>query len=61
MSENMVKTISQSKITFVGRISKMGDQKKFVTIPRNFWDLIKDLEKMKQVKVTIEEAYDSNY
>lgn len=46
------------KITFVSRISRMGKQKMIITVPRSFWEDMEPLEQRKQVKVTVEEAYD---
>jgi hypothetical protein len=46
------------KVTFVSKISRMGKHKKMITIPRDFWEDIAPLELKKQVKVTVEEAYE---
>jgi hypothetical protein len=54
--------IELPKVTFVSKIilisTKEKLQKKIITIPKDFWDDVKELEERKQVKVTIEEAYD---
>jgi dTDP-4-dehydrorhamnose 3,5-epimerase-like enzyme len=57
------KTIRQQevelpKVTFVSRISMMGQQKMIITVPRGFWEDVEPLKQRKQVKVTVEEAYD---
>jgi hypothetical protein len=46
------------KVTFVSKISMMGKQKVIITVPRDFWEEIEPLRQRKQVKVTVEEAYD---
>lgn len=50
------------RVTFVSKIIRISTkdklQKKIITIPRDFWDEVEDLEERKQIKVTIEEAYD---
>jgi len=43
-----------TKITFVSKIASMGDQKRYVPIPKIMWDDIEDLQKHRQVKITIE-------
>jgi hypothetical protein len=54
--------IEMPKVTFVSKITQQATkdriQKKIINIPRDFWDEIEELEKRKQIKVTIEEAYD---
>jgi hypothetical protein len=59
---NMSINIEMPKVTFVSKIirqtSKDRIQKKIINIPKDFWDEIEELEKRKQIKVTIEEAYD---
>ena len=54
MSTNVI----MPKVTFVSRVSKMGEQKMIITVPRNFWDEMEPLRQKKQVKVVVEEAYD---
>ena len=49
---------SSNRIIFVSKISKMGNDLKYIRIPSDFWNEIKELEKRKQVKVTVEEAYE---
>jgi hypothetical protein len=46
------------RVTFVSKISKMGTQKVIITVPRDFWDEIEPLRKLKQVKVIVEAAYE---
>ena len=50
------------KVTFVSKIIEVSAndklQKKIITIPRDFWEEVKELQKRKQIKITIEEAYD---
>ena len=54
-------TIELPKVTFVSKISQMIAkdrlQKVIITVPRDFWEDIEPL-RQKQVKVTVEEAYD---
>lgn len=58
MSVNIV----MPRVTFVSKIISISAkdklQKKIITIPRDFWDEVGELEDKKQIKVTIEEAYD---
>jgi hypothetical protein len=55
-------TIEVPRVTFVSRISQMiakdRVQKVIITVPRDFWEEIEPLRQKKQVKVTIEEAYE---
>lgn len=39
---------------FITKISNMGDQKKIVIIPKNYWELIKKEKLSGSVRVTIE-------
>jgi hypothetical protein len=56
--------IEMPRVTFVSRINRMATKepykihKKTITIPSDFWNDVEELEKRKQIKVTIEEAYD---
>ena len=54
--------IELPKVTFVSKIIEVSAndklQKKIITIPRDFWEEVKELQKRKQIKITIEEAYD---
>jgi hypothetical protein len=56
--------IEMPRVTFVSRINRMATKepykihKKIITIPSDFWNDVEELEKRKQIKVTIEEAYD---
>lgn len=56
--------IELPRVTFVSRIIRQAGKdpykihKKIITIPSDFWDDVAELEKRKQIKVTIEEAYD---
>jgi hypothetical protein len=58
MKHMMKNVVSMPKVTFVSKISKMGNQKVIITVPRDFWEEIEPLRKIKQVKITVEEAYD---
>ena len=55
-------SIELPKVTFVSKISQMIAkdrlQKVIITVPRDFWEDIEPLRQKKQVKVTVEEAYD---
>ena len=55
-------SIELPKVTFVSKISQMiakdRVQKVIITVPRDFWEEIEPLRQKKQVKVTVEEAYD---
>ena len=50
------------KVTFVSKIlqviAKDRVQKVIITVPRDFWEDIEPLRQKRQVKVTVEEAYD---
>ena len=60
----MSMNIEMPKVTFVSKIIRQASkepykiQKKIITIPSDFWSDVEELEKKKQIKVTIEEAYD---
>ena len=55
-------SIELPKVTFVSKISQMiakdRVQKVIITVPRDFWEDVEPLRQKKQVKVTVEEAYD---
>ena len=55
-------SIELPKVTFVSKISQMiakdRVQKVIITVPRDFWEDVEPLRQKRQVKVTVEEAYD---
>jgi hypothetical protein len=54
--------IEVPKVTFVSKVLQMVAkdkvQKVIITVPRDFWEEIEPLRQKRQVKVTVEEAYD---
>ncbi len=58
----MTVSIEVPRVTFVSKISQMVAkdrvQKVIITVPRDFWEEIELLRQKKQVKVTVEDAYD---
>lgn len=62
LNKNMNINIELPKVTFVSKVLQMiakdRVQKVIITVPRDFWDEIEPLRKKRQVKVTVEEAYD---
>ena len=55
-------SIELPKVTFVSKVSQMiakdRVQKVIITVTRDFWGDVEPLRQKKQVKVTVEEAYD---
>ena len=55
-------SIELPKVTFVSKVLQMiakdKVQKVIITVPRDFWEDIEPLRQKRQVKVTVEEAYD---
>ena len=55
-------SIELPKVTFVSKVSQMiakdRVQKVIITVPRDFWEDVEPLRQKRQVKVTVEEAYD---
>lgn len=41
-------------VIFISKINKFGNKKKYITIPRDYWEDIEPLRNKKRVKVTIE-------
>ena len=44
-----------TKVVIIARIGNMGEKKKVITIPKDYWQEIKPLEDIPRIRVTLED------